>query len=577
MKLQVGNERFENKSFSVDCDGAGANVKALNESENFKMELSARIEFDGFCDYKVKLIARNDVSVGDVNFNLPVNEYSRKYFMGLGKDGGYFDGELDWKWDVEKHQDCFWVGNVNAGIRVKFKGENYRKPLVNIYYSYKPLMMPESWDNNSLGGIEYLNGSFIAYSGKRDVKAGEELHFDFDLIVTPLKPINLKKHFNTRIFHKPPAEKIDLADSKTANVVNVHHGNDLNPYINYPFFENEALGEFIKNAHDKEMLVKVYYTIRELTVHLPEFKALQDLGTEIFEAPAREVDPAWLWQTETLKWVRENIGENLIPAWRQALKGEKYKDSFDSAVITDGQSRLCNFYIEGLKYLVDFLEIDGIYVDDVAYDRNTMKRVRKVLDRRPKALIDFHTWNHHVARGGFSNSFTLYTELLPYIDKMWVGEGYDHYTQSIDYWLVEISGIPFGLMSELMLKGNPHRGLLFGMTNRLSWTKDSDPTNMWELFDKYSLGDCELIGPWDSRNNVKLSNPNVYATLYKRGDKKFIALGNWTDEEQTVKIELVGESAYSFRIPEIRDFQPEVKTDGTVRVPASIGYFIEVV
>jgi len=436
--------------------------------------------------------------------------------------------------------------------------------------------MPKSWDNEGRGGIRYENGSFIAYSGEREVKYGETLVFDFDLIISPMKPINLKSHFNTRIFHRPPAKAIDLKDRKTANVVNVHHGNDLNPYINYPFFENDALKKFIDEAHELEMKVKVYYTIRELTVHMPEFRAFLDFDREILEEPKAPVDPAYLWQTETFKWVRENVGENLIPAWRQALKGEKYKDSFDSAVITDGQSRLCNFYIEGLNWLVEKLKIDGIYVDDVAFDRNTMKRVRKILDKREGALIDFHTMNHSFERCGRSNSYTQYTELLPYIDKMWVGEGFEHYTQPIDFWLVEISGIPFGLMSELMLKGNPHRGLLFGMTNRLLWTDDSDPTNMWETFDKYSLDDCELIGPWDSRNNVKLSNPDCYATLYKRGDKKFIALGNWREDEQKTLVELIGDTDYKLSIPEIRDFQEKAEINGEITIPGGKGYFIVV-
>ena len=55
-------------------------------------------------------------------------------------------------------------------------------------------------------------------------------------------------------------------------------------------------------------------------------------------------------------------------------------------------------------------------------------------------------------------------EHFPYINSLWFGEGYD-YDETPDYWLVEISGIPFGLYGE-MLKGggNPWRGMLYGMT-----------------------------------------------------------------------------------------------------------------
>lgn len=577
IKLVVGNEQFKNNKFSFDNKLDSVKIITENESENFLLKVIATIEQDGYCDYKVTLKAKREITIGGVEFIIPVTEYSRKYFMGLGKKGGFFTSSLDWKWAKEKHQDTFWVGNVNAGIRVKLKGENYRKPLVNIYYSYRPLNMPKSWCNEGLGGVRYQDGSFIAYSGEHQLKKEEELRFDFDLMVTPFKPIDVKKHFNMRMYHRPPAYKYDLNEIKTANVINVHHGNDLNPYINYPFFEDEALSNFINKAHNKGVRVNVYYTLRELTVFLPELKALIDLDGEIFVKPEKEIETPFLWQAENHKWVRENVGENLIPAWRQVLNGEKYKGEYDSAIITDGQSRLCNFYVEGVKQLMDRIDIDGIYVDDVAYDRTTMKRIRKVLNRKENSIIDTHTWNHFVSNAGYVSSLNLYTELVPYFDKMWIGEGFDSYDFPIDYWLVEISGIPFGVMSELMLKGNPHRGLLFGMTNRLLWRENSDPTNIWEVFDEYALDDCEIIGPWDDRNNVKLSNPHCYATIYKKDNEKFMALGNWTNEEQTTKIELLGEQDYSFHIPEIRDFQKTTDIENEVSIPGGLGFFIKVI
>jgi hypothetical protein len=46
---------------------------------------------------------------------------------------------------------------------------------------------------------------------------------------------------------------------------------------------------------------------------------------------------------------------------------------------------------------------------DVAYDRTTMRRVRKILDRaKPGCLIDFHTWNHMDERAGFCSNANLY-------------------------------------------------------------------------------------------------------------------------------------------------------------------------
>ena len=75
--------------------------------------------------------------------------------MGLGSQGGYFDGNVDFKWDRRRHQDNFWVGAVNGGLRLKFMGDNYVKPLVNIYYSQKPINIPESWGGTPDSGIRY--------------------------------------------------------------------------------------------------------------------------------------------------------------------------------------------------------------------------------------------------------------------------------------------------------------------------------------------------------------------------------------------------------------------------------------
>ena len=40
-------------------------------------------------------------------------------------------------------------------------------------------------------------------------------------------------------------------------------------------------------------------------------------------------------------------------------------------------NRWHNYYVEGMNWLVDNIGIDGIYLDDVAFDRVTMKRVKK--------------------------------------------------------------------------------------------------------------------------------------------------------------------------------------------------------
>jgi hypothetical protein len=366
---------------------------------------------------------------------------------------------------------------------------------------------------------------------------------------------------------------LDRAKKGGANIINVHHGNDLNPYINYPFFEIEKLSEFVKDAHDSDILVKLYYTIRELTINLPEFKIFRDLGYEMI-AKRNITAESHLWQGEAKQWIIDNVGNDVIPAWRQPLKGIKYKDEYDASVITEGQSRLCNFYVEGLNYLVDHADVDGIYIDDVAYDRNTMKRVRKVLDKKEKAYVDFHQWNHLVGPGGMGNCANMYMELYPYVDKCWIGEGFD-YDEPADFWLVEMSGIPFGQMSEMMNTANQYRGLLFGMTNRLAWaTNESTPEIVWKIFDRYNLGDATLTGWWDDSLKVKSSNEQILISKYTVENKIYLAVANFSNETQETEIVVENAPNCTLHSPYIENFQTEQSFNRTIKLDGGKGLFL---
>ena len=88
-------------------------------------------------------------------------------------------------------------------------------------------------------------------------------------------------------------------------------------------------------------------------------------------------------------WLREHLVGDYRPQWYQHL-GDQSADA--SIVNAYGDSRWYNYYIEGLAWLVKHVGIDGLYLDDVSYDRRTLKRIRKVLDRaKPGCLLDLHS------------------------------------------------------------------------------------------------------------------------------------------------------------------------------------------
>src|SRR5690606_29217647 len=86
----------------------------------------------------------------------------------------------------------------------------------------------------------------IVYSGKRDLKAGEEVEFEFALIITPVKKLNPKRQFTERYFHSYPDPTPSKEDVEAKiKIINVHHANKYNPHINYPFIAVDAMKEFV--------------------------------------------------------------------------------------------------------------------------------------------------------------------------------------------------------------------------------------------------------------------------------------------------------------------------------------------
>ena len=178
---------------------------------------------------------------------------------------------------------------------------------------------------------------------------------------------------------------------------------------------------------------------------------------------------------------------------------------------------------------------------------------------------------------GFANSLHLYLELLPYIDRTWLGEGFKA-DNTADFWLVEMSGIPFGLLSETLDAKNQFRGMVFGMLPRLPWS--GNPVPLWHLWDKFGMSNASLRGYWDQRCPVKTGNDNLKATVYINEDEALIAIANWTTTPQQGQLlldeELLGFHPTSAILPEIKNLQQEKKIQITERmeIPGQGGWII---
>jgi hypothetical protein len=511
-----GDVRFTKQAAGVAAWVSHAKAGDLEEA------VTARIEFDGDMEFSVALSASRSTSVSDVVLEIPLRNDVARYVMGLGLQGQPSPAAFNWKWDVKRNQDSAWIGDVNAGLQFSLHDEHYSRPLNTNFYQSKPLAMPVSWANNGNGGCRFLRRSdtylIQCFSGPRLFQASEPVHYDFRLLLTPFHVINPTAHWKTRYYHafKP----VDEIAATGANTINVHHATEINPYINYPFLRPARMKAYIDQAHARGMKVKIYYTVRELTNHAPELVPLLSLGDEVL-ASGPGGGPSWL---------QEHLNGDYIPGWH-------VPELHDDAVVTTGISRWHNFYVEGLHWLVENVGIDGLYLDDVAFDRTTMERVRKVLLRgNSGAMIDLHSANQFDPRDGFASSANLYLEHFPYIDRLWFGE-YFNYNAPPAYWLTEMSGIPFGLMGEMLQDGgNPWRGMLFGMTNRLPWS--GDPRPIWKFWDENAIAGTKMLGWWVPSSPVKTGREDVLATVYQGKAHSIVALASWAKEPVNVNLQI---------------------------------------
>ncbi len=138
---------------------------------------------------------------------------------------------------------------------------------------------------------------------------------------------------------------------------------------------------------------------------------------------------------------------------------------------------------------------------------------------------------------GMVNCTLLYKELLPYVDSLWFGEGFN-YAKNPDYWMVEISGMPFGLMGEMLQNdGHMFRGMVYGMTNRSGWGK-VQPTAIYALWDEFHIEASKMYGYWDSNCPVKVKNKKICATAYLKEDAMLITIGSWSEQDEVVALDI---------------------------------------
>lgn len=590
----AGRLPWTNGQVALSQPGPGAVVvDAGAQAPCLSLDVKTRLEFDGHLDCRLTLTATADCELTDLALEIPMRRDVAVYMMGLGRKGGCRPATWHYEWNRDRSNHHGWLGTVNAGLHLKLKHDEDVWDLFNLHASG----FPAGWHNGGRGGCDVAETgadevTIRAYGGPRKLACGEKVSLRFSLIVTPLKLLDLKAHWRQRYHHIDcwDGRNPDLEEAKRvgATVVNLHQGGKLNPYINYPFkFPAEMRAE-TGAAHAAGLKYKLYYTVRELSHHAEELWAFRSLNGEIFPESGAAVLADQFAKVEEREvsdrtggpWLREHLVDRFAPAWHQPLPDGEV----DQAIATTGLSRLHNHYIEGLAWLIRELGMDGIYLDGVGYDRQIIKRLRKAMDRaRPGSLIDFHSGNNFHPEYGLNNVLSMYMELLPYVDSLWIGEGFD-YNESPDYYLTEICGIPFGLANDMLQGGgHPWRGMVYGMTCRYGWQQGGDPQHLWRLWQEFGISDARMFGYWTPDCPVKTDHPQVLATAYVRADgRTLIALASWASEPVCCRLTFdwdqlgLSPAAAVLRAPAVTDFQPHAgfKPDAAIPVEPGRGWLL---
>ena len=375
---------------------------------------TARAEYDGWVDLTVEIRAKSgEVQLQDVELRLPFRQQIATYGLGMGFRGGRRPARWAWSWDelrrgkrkYQRGDHAVWVGEVDGGLNVNLKGEEAEW---EVPFGMEA-KVPVAWSGTGGGDVLVVDegGAAVvrARAGAHKVSPTKPLTLRFSLLITPVRDrrSGLGAHASQRYYHTkysdwdpPTAAEVGRLG---ANVVTLHQGNSLNPYINYPVFANAtaALRGYIQRMHTAGRRVKLYFTTKELTSWATELPLFRELGTEIVTAADT------LNHRRGSSYLQEQLS-NYAAAWcTHSVKGSRGGRADlafeDQALLVNGASRWCNYYVEGVRWVLRHLKLDGIYLDGIRFPREVSQRLRHVFAAAARArggadtrapLLDLH-------------------------------------------------------------------------------------------------------------------------------------------------------------------------------------------
>ena len=502
-------------------DEVASRVEGTSTSSHFTVVHARTMEYDGCIIYEYRIIARKDVSNAHAQVRFYLDAAQAPYAMGMGLRGGRRPSQRTWQ-RGDKGTDSFWLGNVNAGMQLKLEKGLDKLELASLD-----------------GGIQ-----LIASTPSQLLRQGESLTFRFRLLLTPFKPID-QSHWNWRM------ESQWGGNYAGWNMSLLFHGdqNCGNTYINYPFLENRAMREFVKakRAQAKKAQAKcygqeddsngfhprgytpvLYYTVRELSNRAAELWVMRSLADEIFAGTALITQPDGSFSRGPgggHPWLQEHLMDGYAPSWRMPFRNKQGQFN-DASVAIARATRWHNYYVEGWRYLIRNCGVQGLYLDGIGFDRTVMRRMANVMHQElGRSFVEIHNGNDYDFNDWRTSPADTLMAHFPYTSKLWFGEMYS-YDRDPAYWLVEISGLPFGLTGEMLNYGNGgniYRGMVYGMNSRMH----AATSPLWKFWDDFRIQDATWLGYWEKNCPVQPNRPDIKLSVFRKKNEAAIAFAHW--------------------------------------------------
>lgn len=554
--------------------GENVNWETKSYSSGLSLQTMASAEPDGFIEMTLELNAtEEDFVAEDAQLVFSFNAESVPYFMGLGIRGGYRPDFLEWKWTKNANQ-FFWIGGVENGLYCKLQDRAGRQ---GAYFIDQPY---QDWCGDADTGESKITMrpkdgliELVISTGSMRLSQGEERIFSFHLMLTPFQQKDMQVG-GEKIYSGSLDGEIPAPDR-----VVLEYDPAIYSYLNYPFHQQDLLREYIHSLNENKVSAHFRLGCREIPYRIPEFRPLWSLNHEIFT-----YTPAMKYAVEQYgaryaeesipfignPWLCEHLSKGYSASWlSHSAEGEE--------IVTLGinpLSRWQNYYMETLRWLGKEFGVKGIRMD--LSHREVTKRVRRVVrDNFPEGtLLDSITGNNLKEDTGMANPMGQYMEHLSLLDSISFSDGFS-YEAGEDYYLVELSGVPFGINTSF--DGSySWRQLLYGNLPSMKGV-DRGVERLWKLCDAFGIKESRLIGYWDKDCPVQTGDEEVLSSVYIKDNAMMIVLSSWSKEPKEIVLNLepaerlgMDTAQMQIVVPKIDNIQ-ESRSGKLISIPISAG------